>query len=197
MLCVMMVQSMKTQEKTTRSSSTAALASLYDAWYGRIYAYCVHRLFCRTAAEDVTSQVFLSVAEQFDAFEGSSEHEFSGWVYAIAVNQCNSYIRKNLRRRKIFEKFQQERHRQSETDEASAPPVADWPAVYAAIARLKEIEQTIITLRFFENLSYSQIATIINKRENSVRVILHRGLKKLRQSLSAADGGFADMRDSL
>lgn len=188
---------MKTQEQTTWSSSTAALASLYDAFYERIYAYCVHRLFCRTAAEDVTSQVFLSVAEQFDTFEGNSEQVFSGWVYAIAVNQCNSYIRKNLRRRKIFEKFQQERHRQGDSDPASAPPAADWPAVYAAMAGLKEIEQTIITLRFFENLSYSQIATIINKRENSVRVILHRGLKKLRQSLSAADGGFAELRDSL
>ncbi|MHC4552580.1 MAG: RNA polymerase sigma factor [Planctomycetota bacterium] len=175
-----------TTEKCIEPAGLDTLESLYDKYYERIYAYCVHRLFCRAVAEDVTSQVFLSVAERFDRFNGQTEQEFSSWIFAIAVNQCNSYLRKTLRRRKIFEKFQTDtanRH-QAELSETGS----DWPQVYAAIARLKEVEQTIITLRFFEELSYEQIATIINKREVSVRVILHRGLKKLRQTLNADFG---------
>lgn len=162
------------------------LEALYEMFYERIYGYCVHRLFCRTAAEDVTSQVFLSVAEQFDRFKGDTEQAFSSWVYSIAVNQCNSHLRKSLRRRKIFETFQAESANRHQPN----GPVAgvDWPQVYAAMSRLKDIEQTIITLRFFEELSYDAIATIINKRESSVRVILHRGLKKLRQTLNADFG---------
>lgn len=185
---------MTTKEKTA-AGRPEALASLYDRHYERIYAYCVHRLFCRTAAEDVTSQVFLSVARQFDRFSGDGESAFAAWAYAIAVNQCNSYLRKTLRRRKIFEKYQAETAHHHQPDEPNGG--ADWPAVYAAIGQLKEVEQTIITLRFFEDLSYEQIATIIHKREASVRVILHRGLKKLRQTLNADWGDNIPSENSL
>ncbi|MHC4950674.1 MAG: RNA polymerase sigma factor, partial [Planctomycetota bacterium] len=64
----MMVGAMKKcrnteQLATLTNSNQLALESLFDACYDRIYAYCVHRLFCRTAAEDVTSQIFLAAAK--------------------------------------------------------------------------------------------------------------------------------------
>ena len=155
------------------------LETLYDGYYDRIYAYCVHRLFCRTVAEDVTSQIFLGAAKGIHSVSGDGQQAYVRWLYKIAVNQCNSYIRKHLRRRKLFENFQQQRNHHQE--EANSTP--DWTDVYASIAKLKEIEQTVITLRFFEEMSYDEIAAIINKRQNSVRVILHRGLKKLRKFL--------------
>ncbi len=164
------------------------LEALYDGYYDRIYAYCVHRLFCRTVAEDVTSRIFLSAAEKIHSFSGDGQQAHVRWLYKIAVNQCNSYIRKHLRRRKLFENFQQERnHHQEATN--STP---DWTEVYASVSQLKETEQTVITLRFFENMEYDQIAAIINKRQAAVRVILHRGLKKLRKLLNPADCGFID-----
>ena len=167
------------------SQNDKMLETLYDGYYDRIYAYCVYRLFCRTAAEDVTSQIFLAAAKGIDSVAGDEQAAYVRWLYAIAVNQCNSYIRKHLRRRKLFEKFQRQHHHQENTD---LPP--DWTAVYGAIAQLKEIEQTVITLRFFENMEFEQIAAIINKRHSTVRVILHRGLKKLQKLLNSADCGF-------
>ena len=161
---------------------------MYDGYYDRIYAYCVHRLFCRTAAEDVTSQIFLAAAKGFGGIAGQESESHVRWLYAIASNHCNAYIRKHLRRRTLFEKFQQEHHPHQETQ--GSPP--DWTAVYAAIAQLKSIEQTIITLRFFENMEYEQIAAIINRRQSSVRVILHRALKKLQKLLNPAKCGFID-----
>ena len=162
------------------------LKSLYDEHYDRVYAYCVHRLFCRTAAEDVTSQIFLSAAKGIQSFSNDVPQASVRWLYGIATNHVNSYLRKNLRRRKIFENFQRKyNHHQKNAD---SPP--DWTQVYGAIAQLKQIEQTVITLRFFENMEFEQIAAIINKRQAAVRVILHRGLKKLRKLLNAADCGF-------
>lgn len=193
MVCVMMVGSMEKRRETDKlatldtlnKSGDEALAALYDGYYDRIYAYCVHRLFCRTAAEDVTSAIFLAATAGIGSVRGDEPDAHVRWLYAIAVNQCNSYIRKHLRRRKLFEKFQQDRNHQSD---ANVPP--DWTGVYAALGQLKEVEQTVITLRFFEAMSHDEIAAIINKRPTSVRVILHRGLKKLRKLLSTAECGF-------
>ena len=165
---------------------TEALEALYDGYYDRIYAYCVHRLFCRTAAEDVTSAIFLAAAKGIGSVSGDELEAHARWLYAVATNHCNAHIRKHLRRQKLFEKFQQE----YPSPDTAAGAGADWTAVYGAIAQLKPIEQTIITLRFFEEMDYDQIAAIINKRQSSVRVILHRGLKKLQKLLNAADCGF-------
>jgi len=65
----------------------------------------------------------------------------------------------------------------------------DWPRLYQAILKLKPEHQTIVTLRFFENMDFEQIAKIMNTKEATVRVTLHRILKKLRNHLQTiADG---------
>jgi len=65
----------------------------------------------------------------------------------------------------------------------------DWPMLYAAILKLKPKYQTIITLRFFEKLDFEQIGKIINARPSTVRVTLHRVLKKLRNHLQTVIDG--------
>ena len=47
-----------------------ALAGLYELYYERIFRFCVHRLFSKEAAEDVTSTVFLEVARKIRTFTG-------------------------------------------------------------------------------------------------------------------------------
>ena len=79
-----------------------ALGELYDIYYKRIFKFCVHRLFNRQVAEDVTSTVFLDVAGKIGTFKGETEKEFRGWVYAIAANHANNYVRKSLRRKRLL-----------------------------------------------------------------------------------------------
>ena len=79
-----------------------ALGQLYELYYERILRFCVHRLFNRTVAEDVTSAIFLDVARKMCDFKGKSEDDFRRWLYTIASNHANGYIRKSLRRKAIF-----------------------------------------------------------------------------------------------
>jgi len=59
----------------------------------------------------------------------------------------------------------------------------DWLMIYQAILKLKPKHQTIVTLRFFENMEFEEIGQIINTRPATVRVTLHRILKQLRNNL--------------
>jgi len=163
-----------------------ALGQLYELYYERIFRFCVHRLFIKEVAEDVTSTVFLEVARRIRTFGGRTEQDFRNRLYAIAANQANAYIRKTSRRKQLLAK-------------AAAPAVLlrkneaagelDWPQLYAAILKLKPEHQTIITLRFFENLDFEQIAKILDAREATVRVTLHRILTKLRNHLQTIVDG--------
>ena len=62
--------------------------------------------------------------------------------------------------------------------------IIDWPVVYGAILKLKKQEQTIVTLRYFENMSLPDIGGILDIKESTVRVKLHRAIKELRKHLN-------------
>ena len=167
-----------------------ALSQLYELYYERIFRFCVHRLFSKEVAEDVTSTVFLKVAGGIRSFGGRTERDFRNWLYAIAANQANAYIRKTSRRiRLLAESASSLTAATANSDENNSE--LDWPRLYAAIMKLKPEHQTIITLRFFENMKFEQIAEILDAREATVRVTLHRILGKLRKHLQAAFEGEA------
>jgi len=170
-------------------TDTDALGRLYELYYERIFRFCVHRLFSKEAAEDVTSAVFLEVARKIRTFTGRTEADFRNWLYAIAANKANAYIRKTARRKKLFAEAAGPMTAKN-AGRTSHTPKLDWPTIYQAIAKLSPKHQTIITLRFFENMEFEQIAKIIKARPATVRVTLHRILKKLRNHLqSVVDGG--------
>ena len=159
-----------------------ALGQLYELYYERIFRFCVHRLFIKEVAEDVTSTVFLEVARRIRTFKGRTEQDFRNWLLRIATNQANAYIRKTSRRKKLLAEAA-DSMTATDTESADQSSELDWPRLYQAILRLKPEHQTIITLRFFENLDFEQIAKILNAREATVRVTLHRILTKLRNHL--------------
>ena len=162
-----------------------ALAQLYELYYEPIFSFCVHRLFSKETAEDVTSTIFLEVARRVRHFNGRTEQDFRNWLYAIAANQANAYIRKSSRRKRLLVEAAD-----SITDvRMSKTPEPDWPRLYAAILKLKPEHQTIITLRFFENMEYEQIAKILGTRKITLRVTVHRILGKLRKYLETVFEG--------
>jgi len=168
-----------------------ALGQLYDLYYDRIFRFCVHRLFSKDTAEDVTSSVFLTVAQSIRNFKGQSEKDFRNWLYAIAVNQTNAYIRKTSRRKQLLAEAAAS-IRVCRTNCTGDSAELDWPMLYAAILKLKPEHQTIVTLRFFENMEFEEIGRIVNTRPATVRVTLHRILRKLRNYLQTGTDGFVE-----
>ncbi|MBN1974789.1 MAG: sigma-70 family RNA polymerase sigma factor [Sedimentisphaerales bacterium] len=165
-------------------TQSSALGQLYELYYERIFRFCVHRLFIKEIAEDVTSTIFLEVAKQIRDFSGNTEKDFENWLYAIVANHTNAYIRKNSRRKKLLEEATRSIKISSEDNTREL----DWPCLYAAIVKLKPKYQTIITLRFFENLPYTQIAQILQMKETTLRVTVHRILDDLRNELKSVFG---------
>jgi RNA polymerase sigma-70 factor (ECF subfamily) len=164
-----------------------ALGRLYEMYYERIFRFCIHRLFYREVAEDVTSTVFLEVARRIRSFRGRTEQDFRNWLYAVAVNQANAHIRKSSRRRRLFARAAESLSASSR--ETNGLSELDWPRLYAGILALRPEHQTIVTLRFFENLPFEQIAQILDITQTTARVTLHRALNKLRENLQKSFEG--------
>jgi RNA polymerase sigma-70 factor, ECF subfamily len=166
----------------------SAFAALYDRYYPRIMRYCLRRLFVRDVAEDVVSEVFLQIARNLPAFEGTTETDFRRWLYRIASNAVNAHLRQARRRHELLEAAQRSRSLTSAQRASATMPMfeaLDWPSVYQAIVELEPREQTILTLRFFADLPHDEIAHIVGANTGAVRTALSRILERLRARFGA------------
>jgi RNA polymerase sigma-70 factor (ECF subfamily) len=169
---------------TNAHKAPAAFLQLYRRHYDAVFRYCVHRLFERQTAEDVTSEVFLKVVENLDRFKGN-ERQFHNWLYKIATNAVNDHFRTTARRNVLLKRACEQSNSQvancQETRDESAEKLA---LLREAVLSLKPKYQTVITLRFFENLKLTEIAEVLASRPGTVRSQMARALAKLRKVLA-------------
>ncbi|MFC1738173.1 RNA polymerase sigma factor [Planctomycetota bacterium] len=162
-------------------SDPAAFARLYRRHYDAVFGYCVHRLFERQTAEDITSMVFLKVIESFHNFKGN-EKQFRNWLYTIATNTVNEHLRKASRRNVLLKRNCEQLSSRSSTGTSKER----MEILERAIFELKPRHQTIITLRFFENLKLTEIAEVLGCNDGTLRSQLARVLAKLRKKINTA-----------
>jgi RNA polymerase sigma-70 factor, ECF subfamily len=163
-----------------------AFGALYDRFFPLVYRYCHRRLRESGAAEDVSSEVFLQVARAMQRFPGTSTEDFRRWVYRIATNAINAHLRQTTRRAGLLARAVQSGNR-STADGISATPEpvsVEHESVIRALAHLTHREQTVLTLRFMEGLSYEEVAEVLNIRPATLRVVASRAIKNLRRRLS-------------
>jgi RNA polymerase sigma-70 factor, ECF subfamily len=171
---------------TQAKSDPGAFTRLYLRHYEAIFRYCAHRLFERTTAEDITSEVFLKMVENFHGFDGN-EKQFRNWLYRIATNAVNEHIRKTPRRSAILSWVWRGSSTSGVDDGIAADESQDKQAVIKkALLELKPDEQAIVTMRFFENMKPEEIAEVVGASASTVRSQLWRAMEKLRKHISSA-----------
>jgi RNA polymerase sigma-70 factor, ECF subfamily len=174
-------------------SDPDAFARLYLQHYDAVFHYCVRRLFDRHCAEDVTSTVFFKVMHNLSSFNGTVI-TFKHWLFRIATNAVNDYLRDVKKRRDINQRIRQYALVESAFKVSRDHDLPEKKALLQqAIMRLKPKYQTVITLHYFENMKLIEIAACLDQKPSTVRNWLSRATKTLRQELSATmnDGGSA------
>ncbi len=161
-------------------NNPAAFVQLYRRHYDAVFRYCFHRLFERHTAEDITAEVFLKVVENFGRFKGN-ENQFRNWLYKIATNAVNNHLRKTARRNTVLKGARRQIGSQVDDCGETSDKLA---LLREAVFALKPRYQTIITLRFFENLKLTEIAEVLASSPGTVRSQLARALAKLRKKLA-------------
>jgi RNA polymerase sigma-70 factor (ECF subfamily) len=162
---------------------------LYRKYFPKINEFVFHRVHNETEKNDIVSSVFFKAMKKLTLFRyvDSRRCSFQSWLYRIALNEINQHYR-NSTREKMLKKL----YRMNRVDLSPSNPDSfhnsDTDGLTYEIVRekmqlLSIDEQNLLTLRFFEKLSYREIAEICRKREGTVKVRVHRIINKLRDSL--------------
>ena len=136
----------------------------------------------RTLADDLAQDVFLRAYRGMVGFEGRAR--FSTWLYRITYNV---FLNHRTRSRELSALPQGFESRAAAPDSALSPGRFDLRQdLTAAIARLPERYRVVVTLYYVEDVSYPEIAEILELPLGTVKTHLHRAKKMLRQYLEEA-----------
>jgi RNA polymerase sigma-70 factor (ECF subfamily) len=160
-----------------------AASSLVVTYGSDVLATCIAMLRDRTAAEDVTQEVFGDALRGLSAFRGDSSPRT--WLLSIARNRCIDFLR--ARKRDPWGGALDE----SEADPDAHPDdgalgsewLADRSVVMRALDALAEGDRALIVLRFKNGLEYGELATAFGLREGTVRMRVSRALARMREVL--------------
>jgi len=166
-----------------------AAASGDEEAFGRLWHDLQPRLLryftvaAPAAAEDLASETWLAVVGGIDRFRGN-EPAFRAWVFTIARHEVLDWHRRAARRPSEDPPATGQVERAAPDDPAAdALEGLSTQAALAVVATLPPDQAEAIVLRVVAGLGVDQVASLMGKRPGTVRVLTHRGLRKLAQRL--------------
>ena len=161
----------------------AAFDRIYRDTFSRVLSYCRRRCRNVSDADDAVSETFLVAWRRLDQLLAANSE--IAWLYGVAYRVLSNQRRGIGRRGRLQFKLDRQSPPQLHADPADT--VADnsvVSAAYEALGELSAVEQELIRLVAFENLSYVEIAAMTGMRVGSVRSRLYRARRRLEETTS-------------
>jgi len=164
----------------------SAFGVLVGRWERKIHGAIYRVLGSEEEARDLVQEAFFRAYRGLGRFKRQAR--FSSWLYQIAINLCRDRMRRRRGRTLVS---------LDEIDEAARPLAPTGPsalelvevrdlcrAVAAAIANLPEEQREVIVLKEYQDLTFGEIAEIMDVPISTIKTRLYRGLGQLRERLA-------------
>jgi RNA polymerase sigma-70 factor (ECF subfamily) len=162
-------------------------SDLYRTHLRDVYSYAYYRVGNHHDAEDLTEQTFLQAYRHFErAQRESNGRPLRPWLIRIAHNLAANYYRDRSRRP------------QTALDDASvisSPHPTEQlveereevKEVLAGVSNLPDDRREALIMRFALDMDNREIARALGRSEGATKVLIHRAIKQLEQSLAAEE----------
>jgi RNA polymerase sigma-70 factor (ECF subfamily) len=164
-----------------------AFRALFESYRDRVYSVALYFFGGDEAlAADVTQQVFLKLFTRISQFR--RESEFTTWLYRLTTNACIDERRQRRRLNQLGEVAPSLLPRARGVAEDRLMRLETSDAVREAVAALKPKLRIAILLKYFDELSYAEIADALGCSTGTVASRLNRGHKILARRLGHLRG---------
>jgi len=156
-------------------------SKIYDRYIDRIYRFIFLKVSSQEIAQDLTSETFLRGWESFK--NGNKIENPQAFLYKIARNLVIDHYREKGKTRIVSAEYLKIPDPRTNLEE-KALLESDLDDIRIALANLKEDYQNVVVWHYLDDLPVPEIAKMLDKSENTTRVLLHRALKSLKAKLS-------------
>lgn len=163
------------KDPTTRDRGFLLLMKTYQQ---QLYSHIRRLVQSHEDAEDILQETFILVYNHLDSFKGESK--LYTWLYRIATNECNRHFRhKDFRIKKLDLDAGQASELEAET------PVQDSDEILIkfqkAIRKLPKKQQVVFNLRYFDELSYEDMAQVLKTSVGTLRTTYHFAFERIKK----------------
>ncbi len=181
------------QQNSCKTLDDPSLAVLYQRFAPVLFAYLYRHTSSREDAEDLLLEVFLAALEHA-SFAILNAKDQESWLWSVTRNKMVDHYRRVARRPGVqLDLLLDDLYEREEyAPEHVILRREEYAHLRAAITMLSETQQEVLRLRFANDLHCSEIATVLQKSEGSIRMLLSRTLKLLRAIYAKEKRGHDD-----
>jgi RNA polymerase sigma factor (sigma-70 family) len=147
----------------------AAFNELYSRYSQRVFNFLNKKVKNSADTEDLLQKVFIKIHESKHLYK--SKFKFEQWLFVIARTQALDYFRANKRYKERIARYTPEEKLEVDVDMSS-------------LKNLDADQQELLEMKFIDELSYQEIAKIVNKSEVSLRKTLSRLVGRLNNGVA-------------
>ena len=165
-----------------KKGDQVAFTFLLDHFWNEVYGFMLKRTENETDAEDIAIETFSKAFDKISTY--NPEFQFNTWLIAIGKNVHIDMLRK--KKSSLFIEITDDEDRQAYEVIDATPSIEDeiiheqnLVQLLQHIKKLKPNYQEVIQLRYFQEMTYQEIADRINEPLNTVKIKLLRAKKLL------------------
>jgi RNA polymerase sigma-70 factor (ECF subfamily) len=164
-----------------------AFAALVDAYKGAIFNLAFRMTNSYQDADDLSQETFIRAYRNLRQFD--PRKRFFTWIYTIGLNLIRNHLKKHGREREMSRKNAAQssseagihQGAQMERDMMQAQEIR---SLEICLQKLPADLREAVVLRFYQDLSFEEIATISDASLSAVKMRVYRGLDQLEQLMN-------------
>jgi RNA polymerase sigma-70 factor (ECF subfamily) len=164
--------------KESQEGSQTAFQEIFEKLNNRLFAYVLSHTSNREESLDIVQDVFIELWKSLKNFQYRSDEAFYGFVFIIA-------------KRKLYRHHKSKRTNiplsENEIDESYEIKVENYQYLLKSINMLALKYQDILKLRYWSQMTFREISSVLNIKETTAKVWHHRAIKKLEVLLEKYD----------
>lgn len=172
--------------KKSKENDEKAFERLYNEFKGKVYFFALRYVKNETAAEDLTSETFMTALEKLPQI--NDNESFVGWLYTICYNKCLRHIKAESKAEYIGEEEKYSLNEPVMLPDDHAQNDDTKRQLRELIDSLEPSQRSAVIHFYYENMSLKETASALGISENAAGQKLHRARKKLRHKIEKLFG---------
>jgi len=168
-----------------QNGDSEAFGEIYDLYVDKIYRFIFFKVSSHETAEDLTAEVFLKTWQYIIEPDSREVGNLNALLYQSARNIVIDYYRSTIRREVLTDgeslKLIEDSRQQSLLEKVEE--LTEVENIETNLRKLKDEYREVIILKFIDELSNKEISKILDKSTGAVRVLVHRALNVLKNTI--------------
>lgn len=165
------------------NSKELAFKTLVKRYKEKLYWHIRKIVISHNDADDVLQNTFIKIFRNIDKFKGDSK--LYTWMYRIATNESISFLNSKAKRNQVSNETLNENALQNLVADVYFEGDEIQLKLQKAIAQLPRIQQLVFNMRYFDDIKYKDMSSILETSEGALKASYHIAVKKIKTYLQA------------